>query len=230
MSRTIAHERDRGEHRGRPLGCNTRQALSVFMTVGSGGEGDRAAFQELARSELPRLYSLARRLGGADPEDLVQDCFLRAYRSFETLKDQQAGGAWLRTILVNVFRDRLRRKARTPQEVAMEDVTESSLYRTIAEEDPFPYSDSLHLDFLGAFDEDDVHRVLMELPLHYRAPLVLRYIEGFNTKEIAAMLDAPLGTILARLHRGRKLFERQMWSYATSRGLLGDPVPARGAS
>jgi RNA polymerase sigma-70 factor, ECF subfamily len=230
MSRTIAHERDRGEHRGRSLGCNTRQALSVFMTVGSGGEGDRAAFQELARSELPRLYSLARRLGGADPEDLVQDCFLRAYRSFETLKDQQAGGAWLRTILVNVFRDRLRRKARTPQEVAMEDVTESSLYRTIAEEDPFPYSDSLHLDFLGAFDEDDVHRVLMELPLHYRAPLVLRYIEGFNTKEIAAMLDAPLGTILARLHRGRKLFERQMWSYATSGGLLGDPVPARGAS
>jgi RNA polymerase sigma-70 factor, ECF subfamily len=204
--------------------------LSVCMTVGIGGERDRAAFQELARSELPRLYSLARRLGGADPEDLVQDCFLRAYRSFGTLKDQQAGGAWLRTILVNVFRDGLRRKARTPQEVAMDDVAEFSLYRRVAEEDPYPYSDSLHLDFLGAFDEDDVHRVLMELPLHYRAPLVLRYIEGFNTKEIAAMLDAPLGTILARLHRGRKLFERQMWSYAISRGLLGDPVPARGAS
>jgi RNA polymerase sigma-70 factor, ECF subfamily len=201
------------------------------MTVGTGsGASDRAAFQELARSELPRLYSLARRLGDADPEDLVQDCLLRAYRSFETLKDQKAGGAWLRTILVNVFRDGLRRKARTPQEVAMEDLSEFSLYRRVAEEDPFPYSDSLHFDFLCAFDEDDVHGVLMELPVLYRAPLVLRYIEGFNTKEIAAMLDAPLGTILARLHRGRKLFERQLWSYATSRGLLGDPVPARGAS
>jgi RNA polymerase sigma-70 factor, ECF subfamily len=144
------------------------------MNVGIGGERDRAAFQELARSELPRLYSLARRLGDPDPEDLVQECFLRAYRSFGTLQKDEAGGGWLRTILVNVFRDRLRRKARTPQEVPMEDVAEFSLYRTIAEEDPFPYSDSLHLDFLGAFDEDDVHRVLMELPLHYRAPLVLR--------------------------------------------------------
>jgi RNA polymerase sigma-70 factor, ECF subfamily len=201
------------------------------MSVGTGrGERDRAAFQELARSELPRIYSLARRLGDPDPEDLVQDCLLRAYRSFDTLHDDEAGGSWLRTILVNVFRDRLRRRARRLQEVAMEDIEEFSLYRRIAEEDPFPYSDSLHLDFLGAFDEDDVHRVLMDLPVHYRTPLVLRYMEGFNTKEIAAMLEAPLGTILARLHRGRKLFERRMWSYATSRGLLGDPVPVRGAS
>jgi RNA polymerase sigma-70 factor (ECF subfamily) len=53
-------------------------------------------------------------------------------------------------------------------------------------------------------------------------------MEGFDTKEVAAMLEAPLGTILARLHRGRKLFERQMFSYATVRGLIGDPVPARG--
>jgi RNA polymerase sigma-70 factor, ECF subfamily len=201
------------------------------MSVGTGrGERDRAAFQELARSELPRMYSLARRLGDPDPEDLVQDCLLRAYRSFDTLQDEAAGGSWLRTILVNVFRDRLRRRARRLQEVAMEEIGEFSLYRAIAEEDPFPYSDSLHLDFLGAFDEDDVHRVLMDLPVHYRAPLVLRYMEGFNTKEIATMLDAPIGTILARLHRGRKLFECRMWSYATSRGLLGDPVPARGAS
>jgi RNA polymerase sigma-70 factor (ECF subfamily) len=201
------------------------------MSVGTGsGERDREAFQELARSELPRLYSLARRLGDPDPEDLVQDSLLRAYRSFETLQDEDAGGAWLRTILVNVFRDRLRRKARTPQEIAMEELAEFSLYRRIADEDPFPYSDSLHLDFLGAFDEDDVHQVLMELPAHYRASLVLRYMEGFNTKEIATMLEAPLGTILARLHRGRKLFERRLWSYASSRGLLGDPVPARGAS
>jgi RNA polymerase sigma-70 factor (ECF subfamily) len=54
-------------------------------------------------------------------------------------------------------------------------------------------------------------------------------MEGFDTKEIAAMLDVPLGTILARLHRGRKLFERQMWSYASLHGLFGDPVPVRGA-
>ena len=86
--------------------------------------------------------------------------------------------------------------------------------------DPLPYSDTLHLDFLRAFGKDDVRDVLMRLPELYRAPLVLRYMDGFATKEIARMLDAPLGTILARLHRGRKRFETEMWAYAEETGLL----------
>jgi RNA polymerase sigma-70 factor, ECF subfamily len=60
----------------------------------------------------------------------------------------------------------------------------------------------------------------MRLPVLYRAPLVLRYMDGFATKEIARMLDSPLGTILARLHRGRKRFETEMWTYAKETGLL----------
>lgn len=95
-----------------------------------------------------------------------------------------------------------------------------SLYRTVAEKDPFPYSDSLHLDFLDCFGEDDVRSVLLRLPPLYRAPLVLRYMEGFATKEIARLLDVPLGTALARLHRGRKLFEKEMWTYANDHSLL----------
>ena len=86
--------------------------------------------------------------------------------------------------------------------------------------DPLPYSDTLHLDFLRAFGKDDVREVLMRLPVLYRAPLVLRYMDGFATKEIARMLDSPLGTILARLHRGRKRFEAEMWAYAEETGLL----------
>jgi DNA-directed RNA polymerase specialized sigma24 family protein len=91
---------------------------------------------------------------------------------------------------------------------------------TIADEDPFPYSDSLHLDFLRSFGREDVHEVLMRMPDLYRVPLVLRYMQGFATKEIATMLDAPLGTVLARLHRGRKLFERELWAYARDTDLL----------
>ena len=177
-------------------------------------------FQQLARGELAGLYALAARLTHDDPEDLVQECLLHAYRSFSSLKESQAAGKWLRTILLNVWKDRLRKRGRSPHEVAFEDVEDFSLYRKIADEDPLPYSDSLHLDFLGAFSEEDVRAVLMRLPMHYRAPLVLRYMEGYATKEIARMLNTPLGTILARLHRGRKLFEKQMWEYATSQGLL----------
>ena len=182
-------------------------------------------FKELARSELPRLYSLAARLTDRDPEDLVQECLLHAYRSYPSLKERQAADKWLRVILVNVFRDRLRKQGRSPREVAFDDVEDFSLYRKIAEEDPLPYSDSLHLDFLGAFSEEDVRAVLLRLPLLYRTPLVLRYMEGFATKEIARMLEAPLGTVLARLHRGRKMFEKQMWDYAAAEALLAEEGP-----
>jgi RNA polymerase sigma-70 factor, ECF subfamily len=180
----------------------------------------KEAFQALARANLLGLYAMARRLVGDDAEDLVQETLLRAFRSFDTLKEPDAGLGWLKAILVNVFRDRLRKEGRSVREVAMEDIDEFSLYRTVAEEDPFPYSDTLHLDFLHAFGREDVRSVLLRLPEIYRAPLVLRYVEGYATKEIARLLGAPLGTVLARLHRGRKLFERQMWSYAEEMGML----------
>lgn len=182
---------------------------------------DRVAFQKLAGEELPGLYALARRLAGRrDAEDLVQESLLRACRSFGSLRDRQAGRRWLRVILTNVWRDRVRRDAREPHEVPLDGVEGFSLYQTLVEEDPFPYSDTLHLDFLGAFSDDDVHRVLERLPPLYRAPLVLRYVEGFPTKQIARMLELPLGTVLSQLHRGRKLFEREMWRYAGECGVL----------
>jgi RNA polymerase sigma-70 factor (ECF subfamily) len=105
-------------------------------------------------------------------------------------------------------------------EIGFDTVDEFSLYRKIAYEDPFPYSDSLHLDFLAEFGPDDVRAVLLGLPELYRIPMVLVYMDGFLAREVADMLDVPLGTVLARLHRGRKLFERQMWDYAEQTGLL----------
>jgi RNA polymerase sigma-70 factor (ECF subfamily) len=180
----------------------------------------KEAFQELVREELPGLYSLARRLVRDGADDLVQEALLQGYRAFGSLKEEAAGGKWLRTILVNVFRDQLRKRARSVEELAAGDLEDFSLYRTLIEVDPLPYSDSLHTDFLGAFGRDDLREVLMRLPQIYRAPLVLRYMDGFATKEIARLLDAPLGTILARLHRGRNLFERTMWAYAEETKLL----------
>ena len=188
--------------------------------VGRISDERKDSFERLARGELPRLYAIARRLVGGEAEDAVQDCLLKAYERFGQLDDPGAGAAWLARILVNCCHDRGRRKARRPQEVELTEGAEFSLYRKIALEDPFPYSDSLHVDFLGRFGVEDVREVLLSLPDHYRTPLVLVYMFGFAAKEVAAMLDAPLGTILARLHRGRKLFERKMWDYAEETGLL----------
>ncbi|MGH3434182.1 MAG: sigma-70 family RNA polymerase sigma factor, partial [Thermocrispum sp.] len=150
----------------------------------------------------------------------VQDCLLKAYQHVDQLRDDVAAPAWLVRILVNCCRDRLRGRARSHEDVDLDALEEFSLYRTIAYEDPFPYSDSLHLDFLAELSVDDVRQVLLRLPEHYRIPVVLVYMHGFLVREVAEMLDTPLGTVLARLHRGRKAFEQQVWRYATENGLL----------
>jgi RNA polymerase sigma-70 factor (ECF subfamily) len=181
-------------------------------------------FQALAIGQLPRLYSIARRLTGDDAEDVVQEALMKAFSSFHQLESDASGSAWLAAIVVNCCRDRGRTRARQPEEVSIEDVEEFSLYRKIADEDPFPYSDSLHLDFLHQFGSEDVRQVLLSLPDIYRIPLVLVHMEGFATKEVATMQSVPLGTVLARLHRGRKLFERRMWDYAIENGLLKEGV------
>jgi len=178
------------------------------------------AFRALARAQLPRLVLMARRLVGSDAEDAVQECLLKAFQRHAQLKDPDAGPAWLASILVNCCHDVGRRRARRPVEVDLEGLERFSLFRKIAYEDPFPYSDSLHLDFLEAFGPEDVREVVARLPELYRVPLVLVHMEGYLAKEVARMLDVPLGTVLSRLHRGRKLFEKQMWEYADEAGLL----------
>ena len=211
--------------------CNNLARGSVFQDVAPSARTGREVaaqtspeqeerFRALAAAELPRLYAIARRLVGDDAEDAVQDCLLKAYRGFGALGAQGAGRAWLTTILVNCCRDRGRERARRPEHVELGEVEEFSLYRKIADEDPFPYSDSLHLDFLEQFGAEDVREILGSLPEHYRIPLVLTYMDGFATKEVASIVGVPLGTVLARLHRGRKLFEKRMWDYAETRGLL----------
>ena len=196
--------------------------MGSVIDMSEAGVRDRTkeAFQELVLAELPALYSSARRLVRDGAEDLVQEALLQAFRAFGTLKDEAAAGRWLKMIMVNVFRDQLRKRSRTVHERPMGDLSEFSLYRTLVDEDPFPYSDTLHADFLEAFDSEDLREVLVRLPDIYRIPLVLRYIDGFATKEIARLMEAPLGTTLARLHRGRRLFEREMWAYAQEAGLL----------
>lgn len=181
------------------------------------------SFASVAREQLPWLYALARRLVGDDAEDAVQECLLKAYRGYDGLRDVQAAPAWFRQILLNCVRDRYRRDAGLPREEPVDSVEDYSLYRMIADKDPWPYSDSVHLDFLHCFDQDDVWRVLDQVKPLYRAPLVLVHMEGMSTRQVARMFGVAQGTVLSWLHRGRKLFERALWEYATEHGLLTTP-------
>src|SRR5687767_11983682 len=161
----------------------------------------RPTFAAVARAHLPRLYSLARRLVADDAEDLVQDCLIKAGRAYDGLRDHQAAESWLNRILANCARDRFRQQQRRPAETLVDPIDEFSLYRTVASEDPFPYSDSLHVDFLCWFGTEDVWNVLAAMTVADRMPLVLVHMEGWSTAEVATLLEVPLGTLLSRLHR-----------------------------
>lgn len=189
---------------------------------------ERTSLQELARAELAGLYGFARQLSGTragEADDLVQETLLRACKSFAKLRDRQAGPKWLRVIMVNVWRDRLRSFDRTPEPIPVETQTEGddefSLYRTLLSDQTLPYSDTMHVDFVGAFSNEDIHLVLQRLREEYRVVLLLRYVEGFSTEEIADLLELPFGTVCSHLHRGRQQFEKAIWQYAKESDLLG---------
>lgn len=187
------------------------------------GDVPSGTFTAVAREQLPWLYSLARRMVGVErAEDAVQECLLKAYRGFGGLRDVEAAPAWFRQILLNCVRDRYRKDAGLPTEEPVDPQPDYSLFRKIAEEDPWPYSDSVHLDFLHSFTQDDVWKVLDRVKPKYRAPLVLVHMEGHSTKQVARMFGVAQGTVLSWLHRGRRHFEEQLWEYAGEKGLFAE--------
>ena len=102
----------------------------------------------------------------------------------------------------------------------LQDLDRFSLYDLIWNEDPFPYSDTLHQDFLDQFPDDDVRAALLNLPDVYRVPLILLYVEDLSYRELAETLNCPVGTVMSRLHRARKILERELWECARRRRLV----------
>ncbi len=194
-------------------------------SAGAAGVTPQRPFADVVHEHLDRLYGYCVQLCGdrTDAEDLLQDTLIRAMRSYERLRDPNAAKTWLFTIAMNCARDRWRARGRMLDTVPLEagdPDADFSLFATIAIEDPFPYSDELHLDFLRLFEDEDIQAVFATMTPAFRAPLLLTTIHGFSCKEAAAILGVPLGTLLSRLHRGRKQLERGLWDYAVRRRLV----------
>lgn len=187
---------------------------------------DLPPFADVAHAHLDRLYGFCLRLttDPSDAEDLVQETLLRAMRAYRDLRESSSAKGWLFAIATNAWRDLLRARGREIQTVPIDgldaDGDEFSLFQTILIEDPFPYSDELHLDFLRLFRDEDVAAVFGSITPVFRLPLILTVIHGFSCKEAAWILKIPLGTLLSRLHRGRKQLERGLWDYAVANGLV----------
>jgi RNA polymerase sigma-70 factor (ECF subfamily) len=188
---------------------------------------DQALFTQLAMEHMPALYSAALRLtrNPADAEDLVQETYLRAYRGFGGFSEGTNLRAWLYRILTNTYINSYRAARRRPEVADVEDVEDLYLYHRLAGDGSS--SRSAEEEALASFTDDEVKAAIESLPEAFRIAVLLADVEGFSYKEIAEITDVPIGTVMSRIHRGRRALQKALHGFAESRGLVGTaPVQA----
>jgi RNA polymerase sigma-70 factor (ECF subfamily) len=185
------------------------------------GSAVKARFERDALPLLPSLYPAALRLtrNPTDAEDLVQEVYLRAYRGFGGFEEGTNLRAWMYRILTNTFINSYRKKAREPITVQDDEIEDWYLYNRLGESGVEVSAES---EVLDKIPDEDVQGALEALPEGFRMAVLLADVEGFSYKEIAEILDVPIGTVMSRLHRGRRALEKALWETVRERGLVSD--------
>ncbi|MGZ4706943.1 MAG: sigma-70 family RNA polymerase sigma factor [Acidimicrobiales bacterium] len=192
---------------------------------------DQATFAEQAMPLMSSLYSAALRMtrNPSDAEDLVQETYLRAYRGFGGFEQGTNLKAWLYRILTNTYINIYRAKKRRPEETDLDDVEDLFLYHRLGGLEAATLGRSAEDELMDYFTEAEVKDAIEALPDTFRMAVLLADVEGFSYKEIAEILDIPIGTVMSRLHRGRKALQKRLYEFALDRGLVGTrsaPEPA----
>ncbi|HZU81122.1 MAG TPA: sigma-70 family RNA polymerase sigma factor [Acidimicrobiales bacterium] len=190
---------------------------------------DRARFSELAMEHMPSLYTAALRMtrNPADAEDLVQETFLKAYRAFDRFEEGTNLRAWLYKILTNTFINSYRAAKRRPEKADVDDVEDLYLYRHLGELQRDDLGRSAEDEVLDHITDDEVKQAIESLPETFRIAVLLADVEGFSYKEIADITDVPIGTVMSRIHRGRKALQKALLEYAVAGGLVGSSEAGR---
>lgn len=189
---------------------------------------DQATFAEQAMPLMSSLYSGALRMtrNPADAEDLVQETYLRAYRGFGGFQEGTNLKAWLYRILTNTYINAYRAKQRRPEESDLDEVEDLYLYRRLGGLEAARAGRSAEDELMDTFSEHEVKAAIEDLPENFRMAVLLADVEGFAYKEIAEILDIPIGTVMSRLHRGRKALQKALYAYAVTHGLADRPEDA----
>ncbi len=183
---------------------------------------DQADFAEQATPYLDQLYAAAVRMtrNPADAEDLVQETFVRAYRGFGSFQDGTNLRAWLYRILTNTFINSYRAAQRRPEQSELDDVEELYLYRRIGGLEAASLGRSAEDEMMDLFTDTQVKDAVDALPEQFRLAVLLADVDGFSYKEIAEILDVPIGTVMSRLHRGRKALQKSLYRFALDQGIV----------
>ena len=186
----------------------------------------RDTFAEQATQYAPQLFSTALRMtrNRADAEDLVQETYLKGWRAFERFEEGTNLRAWLFRIMTNTYINKYNAAQRRPTETELDDVEELYLYRRLGTIDQSRMNASAEDQMMELFTDDEVKNAIEELPETFRMPVLLSDVDGFSYKEIAEMLDIPIGTVMSRLHRGRKAMQKRLYEYARERGLVDESL------
>ncbi|MDQ6728140.1 MAG: sigma-70 family RNA polymerase sigma factor [Actinomycetota bacterium] len=173
---------------------------------------------------MPSLYTAALRMtrNPADAEDLVQETYLKAYRAFNSFSEGTNLKAWLYRILTNTYINTYRAKKRRPEESDIDDLENFYLYRRLGGLEGARAARSAEDEVLDHFTETEVKEAIEALPEQFRMAVLLGDVEGFSYKEIAAILDVPIGTVMSRLHRGRRALQKRLYEFGRQRGLVAE--------
>lgn len=185
---------------------------------------DQATFAESAMPLMSSLYSAALRMtrNPSDAEDLVQETYLKAYRGYGGFEEGTNLKAWLYRILTNTYINIYRAKKRRPDESELDEVEDLYLYRRLGGLEAAQVGRSAEDELMDWFTEEEVKQAVEDLPEQFRVAVLLADVEGFAYREIADILDIPIGTVMSRLHRGRSRLQKSLYDFARHRGLADE--------